>query len=156
MTTLYMLIGVPGSGKSTWVTDLLLKSDTALRVLSTDEYIQYHADIVGKTYDEVFTDMIRPAEKHMYAQLALAIKNNDDIIWDQTNLSFKIRSKKLKRIPTYYRRVAVVFETPEPEEHARRLNSRPGKSIPPAMIAGMIKAMEPPIAVEGWDSIITI
>jgi tRNA uridine 5-carbamoylmethylation protein Kti12 len=47
----------------------------------------------------------------------------------------------------------VVFATPEPEELARRLASRPGKTIPPAVIERMIEDWEEPDLSEGFKEI---
>jgi tRNA uridine 5-carbamoylmethylation protein Kti12 len=47
----------------------------------------------------------------------------------------------------------VVFPTPEPEELARRLASRPGKTIPPEVIERMIEDWEEPDLSEGFEEI---
>ena len=51
---LYVLVGVPGSGKSTWVANQQWTEDCAR--VSTDEYVEMYAQSVGKTYTEVFHD----------------------------------------------------------------------------------------------------
>jgi len=55
---LWMLVGVPGSGKSTWIEETELDEgqgqDTV--ILSTDDYIEHIASIRGTTYNEVFHD----------------------------------------------------------------------------------------------------
>ena len=46
----------------------------------------------------------------------------------------------------------MVFSTPDPEEHARRLE-RPGKSIPAEIVESMIKTFEMPTEQEGFKEI---
>jgi len=78
--------------------------------------------------------------------------NNKDVIWDQTNLTAKSRAAKLKMLPDYYK-IAVVFKTPDAEEHARRLASRPGKSIPEGVLRSMAANLELPTEAEGFQEI---
>jgi predicted kinase len=155
--TLYMLVGVPGSGKSTWITSKFDHVDVHddMIVASTDDFINVAAVLLGKTYDEVFKDTIKNAEKMMYQGVTRAVEGNCDIIWDQTNLTRKTRAKKLIMIPDRYRKVAVVFPTPEPEELGRRLASRPGKTIPQHVINSMIQTFQHPEYDEGFDEICT-
>lgn len=148
MTTLYMLIGVPGSGKTTWVKNN--KNDAV--VLSTDDYIERIAAEQNKTYSEVFKDEIDSANTHMSQELTRAIKNGDDIIWDQTNLTVKSRKGKLSKIPKNYRKVAVYFSVPQ--DLRQRLASRPGKTIPEPVIISMINQLQPPSKEERFDEVV--
>lgn len=148
---LWMLIGVPCAGKSTWVDYQLENCDDPPFIASTDSLIEHIAKQEGKTYNEVFKDNIKAAEKRMYAQVALATDLDQCIIWDQTNLTRKSRAKKLIMIPDHYEKIAVVFSTPEPEELEKRLASRPGKTIPYQIVKGMIESMEYPELDEGFD-----
>lgn len=72
---LWMLVGVPGSGKSTWIENADLEEgrgrDTT--VLSTDYFIECVAAIHGKTYNEVFHDTIKYANRKMYEDLDCAL-----------------------------------------------------------------------------------
>ena len=52
--------------------------------------------------------------------------------------------------------VAVVFRTPEEKELQRRLNSRPGKVIPPDVVKSMIDNFEEPTKEEGFDEIVAV
>jgi predicted kinase len=164
---LWMLVGVPGSGKSTWVADqthhtdsqedLIVASTDAqedLLVASTDFYIELMALEQDKTYNEVFKDSIKDAEKRMYQGIQWATARNFNIIWDQTNLTRKSRGKKLIMIPDHYMKIAVFFPTPEESELQRRLASRPGKTIPEHILGGMIEAIELPQLNEGFDMVI--
>lgn len=155
MPTLYMLIGVPGSGKSTWLANQAFDWNRT-RIISTDNIIERRAQEQGKTYSEVFRDEIKSATAQMNAELRQAIKDGADIVWDQTNLTRKARAGKLFSIPDGYRKVAVFFATPDEAELKRRLASRPGKTIPANVILGMKSQLEPPTESEGFDDIIQV
>ena len=147
---LYMLIGVPASGKSTWIAS----QDWALDipVVSSDRFIDEHAQKQGKTYNEVFDEYIKIATKLMENQVLICQANNKNVIWDQTNLTAKSRAAKLKMLPDYYK-IAVVFKTPDAEEHARRLAGRPGKTIPLVVLRSMAANFELPTEAEGFREI---
>ena len=141
MSKLYMLIGVPGSGKSTWIGAQDWARDCVL--VSTDKLIDIEAGRQGKTYNDVFKDYIDTATKLMNADVLEAVAEGKDIIWDQTNTGRKSRKAKLAMMPGYYK-IAVVFATPEKEEWQRRINSRPGKMIPEGVLKAMAQGLQLP------------
>jgi len=155
MPTLYILIGVPGSGKSTWLK--ANKSDNGV-VVSSDNYIDAYAKKVGKTYSEVFKEYVGKAITNMRNDAKHGFKNNDDVYWDQTNLTRRSREEKFHMVPSHYKKVAVLFEIPEENEHKRRLNTpeRQGKIIPNNIMNNMKKNLEFPTENEGFDEIICI
>lgn len=153
---LWMLIGVPGSGKSTWIETHFGNAADHLHVASTDAYIEEVAWNNQKTYNEVFKDNIKAAEKSMYEYIIETVKNDHDLVWDQTNMSRKSRAKKLVMIPDHYEKIAVVFQTPEEEELKRRLASRPGKTIPWGVMDTMIKCFNYPELDEGFDKVLYV
>ena len=150
---LWMLVGVPGSGKSTFVENQIVNMDKYY-IASTDRLIEIYASMRGATYNDVFKENIGYAEKAMMTHIKDAIMYNYDIIWDQTNTSRKSRARKLKVIPDYYEKTCVFFPTPDDGELDRRLATRPGKTIPPYIINGMIELLEYPKLDEGFDHII--
>jgi predicted kinase len=145
-----MLAGVPGSGKTTWIKNN--KHDAV--VLSTDNYIERAAEKHGKTYSEVFQDTIGYATEQMEKDLLQAVRNERDIIWDQTNLTAKARKGKLSRIPKHYKKIGVYFSVPQ--DLRDRLASRPGKTIPEPVILSMINQFQPPTKEEGFDEILAV
>lgn len=153
MPTLSMLVGVPGSGKSTWIQNQKFNNTV---IISSDDIIEKIAKEQGKTYSEVFKTEIKNATAQMNLELQAAISSNKDIIWDQTNINKNTRRSKLLSIPNAYKKIAVVFPIPSPTELARRLGSRPGKTIPPQIIDQMITGFEKPDHSEGFDDIIFI
>lgn len=151
MSKLYILIGVPAAGKSTWVSKQEWAKDCAY--ISTDTHVDSYAAANNTTYNDVFKAYMPTAIKLMTAEVLAARAEGKDIIWDQTNVSVASRAKKFNMLPDYTA-IAVVFPTPEANEHARRLDSREGKHIPYHVITQMIKSFEYPTLEEGFSSIL--
>jgi len=150
MPKCYQLVGVPGSGKSTWVKNQDWTSDCV--VVSTDEFVEAYAIEVGSTYSEVFEDYMQIAVKLMADKVVCAREAGKDIIWDQTSTSVKARARKFNMLPDY-EHIAVVFKTPAQDELARRLASRPGKNIPDHVMRSMIDHFEMPSLEEGFTQV---
>jgi predicted kinase len=150
MPKCYQLVGVPGSGKSTWVSNQDWIGDCVY--VSTDKYVEIHAESLGKTYNEVFEEFMPEAVNLMCQDVIVARNQNKDIIWDQTSTTVKSRLRKFNMLPNY-EHVAVVFDTPVKEELAKRLSSRPGKIIPDHVVNSMIENFEMPSEEEGFKEI---
>ena len=150
MPKCYQLIGVPGSGKSTWVAE----QDWALTCahISTDKWVEIYAREVGLTYSEIFEDFMPAAVDLMAKEVVAAREMGRNIIWDQTSTTVASRAKKFRMLPDY-EHIAVVFKTPNEEELNRRLASRPGKNIPDHVIRGMIEGFEMPTEEESFTQI---
>jgi predicted kinase len=151
------LVGVPGSGKSTW----LKGQELWTLIVSTDNIIEELAETYGLTYDQVFKDTIRFAELVMNNEMDKTIAYGDaNFHIDRTNLTVKSRRKFIEKLkPHGYEFEAVVFPMPgteklSQEEWNRRLDSRPGKTIPGYILSSMIEHYEPPTEAEGFDKII--
>jgi predicted kinase len=149
MAKLYMLIGVPAAGKSTWRE----QNSMDAAVISTDDILERIAAEQGATYNEVFKDNIKLATQLANLMVVNAFAAGRDVVWDQTNLTRKSRAGKLAQVPEDYEKFAVFFPTPDQTEHARRLALRPGKTIPWNILNGMISTVEQPTMDEGFDVI---
>lgn len=150
MPKCYQLVGVPASGKTTWVNRQ--PWSLACAHVSTDKWVEIYAKEVGKTYSEVFDTFMPTAVDCMAKEVGLACSMNRDIIWDQTSTTVKSRAKKFNMLPDYYH-IAVVFSTPDHKELMRRLMSRPDKKIPEHVVASMIAGFEMPTEAEGFKEI---
>jgi predicted kinase len=150
MPKCYQLVGVPGSGKSTWVSNQDWVKDCV--IVSTDMWVDLEAERLGKTYSEIFDEYMPHAVKLMANHVESARDTNMDIIWDQTSTTVKSRARKFRMLPDY-EHIAIVFKTPEAEELKRRLASRPGKEIPDDVVQSMIDNFEMPTEDEGFTEI---
>jgi tRNA uridine 5-carbamoylmethylation protein Kti12 len=167
VTTFYMLVGLPGTGKSTWTDrfkrkhrdELInegIKNDTPynwnLSVISTDDIVQTIADQHRLTYNQLFDNITYSfAEKISHKLAKFAFERNDIVIWDQTNLTIISRAKKLVLVPSHYKKICIVFRIPD--DHIDRLQSRVGKIIPEDVMMNMIKSYQQPTLTEGFDDI---
>jgi predicted kinase len=150
MPTCYQLIGIPGSGKSTWIKS----QDWALglTIVSTDAFVEDYARAQGKTYSEVFKDYMPTAIDLMSEQVVFAREHGHSVIWDQTSTTVNSRARKFRMLPEF-EHIAVVFRTPDPFELSIRLKNRPGKEIPQDVINSMIADWEEPTEEEGFKEI---
>jgi len=151
MPKLYVLVGVPGAGKTTWIGHQDFNWDNT-ELVSTDRFVEQYADVNKKTYNEVFEAYMPTAVKLMAAQVVAARAAGKDIVWDQTSTTVKSRMKKFNMLPEY-EAIAVVFKTPELTELNIRLKSRPGKNIPSHVMVQMIRGFEVPTLSEGFSEI---
>ena len=150
MPKCYQLIGVPGSGKSTWVKDQIWA--LGLTVVSTDTFVEEYAREHGKTYSEVFLDYMPIAVRLMANQALICQANGLDVIWDQTSTTAVSRIRKFNTLPKY-EHIAIVFPTPDLDVLKERLASRPGKDVPWEVVQGMIDNFEMPTEEEGFKEI---
>ena len=153
MPILYVLVGVPGSGKSTWIGHQTFNWDNTV-IVSTDRFVEQYAMSVGKTYSEVFKDYMPQAVDLMIEQVVRARELGHTIIWDQTSTTVASRARKIRMLPDYYK-IAVVFETPSKEHHANMLN-RPGKEIPDEIVQDMIDKFEMPTTADGFVQVLLV
>lgn len=150
---LIMLCGIPTSGKSTYVENHLLEVECFdYTILSTDSLIEGYARDNGTTYDEAFNLHIKNAQRLLTWNLGAAIGANQNIIWDQTNLTPKARKGKLALVPAHYKKTAVWFNI-SLEDAMIRNQTRPGKIIPPPVLKSMFRSFIPPALHEGFDKI---
>ena len=76
----HMLIGIQGSGKTTFATKLSQEKNC---IVASTDYVRKHIKDVKES--EVF--------ETVYKMVAEAIKNNQDLIYDATNITPKVRKR---------------------------------------------------------------
>ena len=153
----YMLIGVPGSGKSTWAEPYI--TDKGFQLVSSDVYIENAARMMGKTYGDIFKATIGEATKWMEERINTALSGYQNLIWDQTNLSMKSRRAKLNRLlDAGYAVTAVAFEIPTKElelrRKARELST--GKTVDPNICESMGRTYQRPTRHEGFTRVLIV
>lgn len=158
-----VMAGLPAMGKSTLVIfqELLYeKIEQPLFIYSTDNILERIANQLGKTYDDVFEKHIKSATAEADIDLAYAIKERQDIIWDQTNLGVGKRRKIINRMKQAGYQVRCVCIVPPEEGHFSdlkdwkyRLQNRPGKTIPNEVLSNMYKSFVMPTIEEGFEMI---
>lgn len=149
-----IMVGLPATGKTTMRESLDL---TGYHIASSGDIIENIARENGKTYDEVFKDNIKTANREFNIGLNLAYKENKDVFIDRTNLNKKSRAATIDAIPSHYRVEVIQIAKPNTQEQiaewVRRLRNRPGKTIPANVIQSMFENYEDVSYDEGVDII---
>jgi len=154
-----MLIGMPGSGKSTYISELKAQNpDRDYIILSTDDVLERLGNEKGWDYREAYKNIpFKKVQAIFNNDFRQAVNNKRNIIIDQTNLTVKSRAKKLNKLSEEYKKIGIVFVVTA-DELERRLNERAaegGKSIPQHVLDNMIGYYVPPSRSE-FDEIIEI
>ena len=145
---LYVMIGVPGSGKSTFITSKLNNVNVVSRDAIRFSMITEKDDYFEKE-NEVWNEFIK--------QLKKSLKENPITVADATHLSVKSRAKLFRALGSSLKDVlltAIYVKAPV-ETCIERNNKREGLAfVPTSVIRRMSVQIEEPIAEEGWDSVI--
>ena len=157
MKKAYMMIGLPGAGKSTWVNNAdELWEDDSLYVVSTDNVIDKISIEYGFTYDETFTQLISFAQKVFDSDFEWCIKEERTIVIDRTNTTPKIRKTFIDKLTEAGYEVHAVFFTIDIATQERRLAQREGKHIPDFVLRKMRGGLVSPSIEEGFSSITVV
>jgi predicted kinase len=137
---LYVLIGIPASGKSSWsaaqLNCFVVSSDAIRKEFYGDESCQVD-------HNRVFQEVAKRVEKSLNA--------GQNTILDATNASRKYRKELFPRYAKLARICAVYFATPFEECVLR--NSKRDRQVPMEAMIKMYERLEMPNAEEGWDAI---
>lgn len=156
---LVVLVGLPGSGKSTARATAAATGASANSYhYSTDDKLDVRATELNMTYSEVFSTYVNEATAESNAELADAIARGQSVVWDQTNMSAKRRRKLMNQFPQEYRRECICILPPMNQEQEaelnRRLANRPGKHIPQHVMRSMRDRFELPSVNEGFTRVL--
>lgn len=144
----YFLIGLPASGKSTYVKNVILKNydnENQYHIASTDDIIEDIALNTKSNYNTVFKEVPFSIIQEIFDnKLKDAFSKNKDVIWDQTNLSKKSRKKKVSIIPEHYEKIAIVFDIDEEvrKERSIKRDIQEKKHIPNHIVENMKKTAD--------------
>lgn len=151
---LIVLVGLPGSGKSTWCDEFLSKCSEDFTIISSDAEVEKLCEAAGTTYSEGFSRYVGKATAIMKQKVREAVNKKENIVWDQTNMNVKKRKSIFNDVGNEYYKIAVVFELDDEKELQRRLQYREettGKHIPAHVITNMAKSYVRPTKQEGFD-----
>lgn len=153
--TCYILVGFPGTGKTTYFQQQLAAECAHI---SSDRIIEEWAAEAGKTYSEVWADCIGRAATRSKMDFITALNKRQSIAYDQTNLSDKKRKEILAALPEEYRKVCVYFRVVDQNVLRERLDARAanGKRISEKVISDMQKRFIAPHPIEGFDEVIVL
>ena len=143
MTEFIMLVGLPGSGKSTYAEEL---KKEGYRIHSSDAIRKELTDDVN-TQDkntEVFSIL--------HSRIKDDLKNGISCVYDATNMSMKRRIAFLKELKNINcTKECILFLLPI--EECKKRNVKRERKVPDKVIDKMIKQFDVPMKYEGWDEI---
>ena len=152
MKKMYVMVGVPGSGKSTFIKNHIEGIKTSYAVISRDE-IRFNLVPEDKPYfseeSAVFTRFVLGIKK--------SLRENDITIVDATHINEGSRGKLFRALGSFLKDVqvsAVVLKVPI-ELAIERNNLREGRAlVPKTAIKNMYSQFSMPSFKEGFDRII--
>lgn len=134
MLTLYVMCGVPGSGKSTCSKQMA--EEHGLTHISYDELRCRHQ-----------SEFIRPA--------VAALRDGNNTIMDSTNLRISERKNILQAVADISCKKVVVFMNTSLQECLYR-NAHREARLSEIAVEGMHRIMQKPTLDEGWDEILVV
>ncbi len=156
------MIGVSGSGKTTWV-----NSQKGYAVCSTDSILEELAELMGISYTEAF-DYIQNNKKFDYIttkffeKIRNCISSGKDFVIDRTHLKRNVRISLINELKIIAMEngqrlelFAVSFELPKNIifERLKNREKKTGKFIPKVVIFEQINSFDIPTIDEGFDAI---
>ena len=147
MAALNIMIGFPGSGKSSYAKKYLLTNNSVY--LSSDDIRIELYGFEDQTHNtEVFVRMKR--------ETLIALQNDFDVVYDATNLSKKRRSDIIKSAKMCDAEVNAYLCCTPINIILERNITRQERQLPWDKLVQMIQSIEPPMYYEGFDNIYLI
>lgn len=158
---LHILVGAPGSGKSTYVEK---NFDVAYTVLSRDNYLKTFYEKTteesaeGKTYHELY-EFCHRSDKLAFFNLAFDLhvdyvaKNYDRVVIDMTMMSAGQRRKMLNKFSKHKAWCVCFIAGNKVTTEVNDARHNEGRSIPYPVIKDMRKKFIMPIIEEGFEEV---
>ena len=143
---LHLLVGIQGSGKTTFSKELSQKLNCPL--VSSDGVRNIHP-----TWSE---DLIWP---EIYRLIAESLKKNEDVVYDATNITPKVRKRvkdNIEQLGATFKAIAYFLDTPIDEciKRVEKRNEMVGERfLPLEVIESYQKSLVIPTLDEGFDAI---
>jgi predicted kinase len=153
MATLFLTVGLPGSGKSTWAKRFIANHAEPITYLSSDEL---RARFGTGEEDQTVTPQVF---SHIRQEIGNLLKNGKNVMVDATNVNRKDRIDSIRIAKKYGARVtAFVFEMNRAGLIKRNADrgKQGGRVVPDWVIDKMLAKYEAPSNAEGIDDIVYV
>lgn len=150
--TLFLVVGLPGSGKSTYAKNFIKAYQDPIEYLSSDEL---RAVFGTSEEDQSVTPKVFNFIKEKVDEY---LKNGKNVLIDATNINRKDRKSYIETADKYNaRKVAIVFNVPKETLIQRNIErgNKGGRNVPEWVIDKMLSKYEPPTESEGFNVIYT-
>jgi predicted kinase len=144
----YILIGLPGSGKSTFAARMLAQQPR-YNIVSTDEIRQ-------KLYGNSATQGHWPdIEMQVLVQIKAALQNGYPVIYDATNFKHTHRIDLLQKLSHFSNVSWIACYLQTPLEQCKERNRQRDRQVPEPIIETMAHSLvtHPPLMAEGFANI---
>ncbi|WHH58644.1 AAA family ATPase [Petroclostridium sp. X23] len=142
MCKFIMMIGIPGSGKSTFAEEIKRKENGV--IVSSD---QLREELFGTVWEfrknaDLFSEMF--SKSHMY------LNQGKSVVFDATNIRRSERKSILKRFMPYYKECYYIKISLEKALYQNKIRDR---NVPENVIIRMYDRIQDPQLSEGWDKV---
>lgn len=144
MSTLYYLVGIPASGKTTWAKNIKDTID-GIHISSDDLRVELYGDVNNQEHNSELFQIMNKRTKEL-------LKKGLNVIYDATNINSRKRTaflKELNRIDC--KKICIYFATSI--NSCDDNDSERDKPVGFDVIERMYKNLQIPMYHEGWDDI---
>jgi len=144
MNKLYMMVGLPGSGKSTYAKELSIKENAIVYASDNLRGELFENEDIQNRNNELFTEL--------HKRIKQDLSEGKNVIYDATNISYKRRKaflEEIKKFNTY--KICCLKATPY--DKCLEQNENRGRFVPEHIIKKMYLNFDIPAYFEGWDEI---
>ena len=149
--TLYITVGLPGSGKSTYVKNFI--KDKEIEYLSSDSL----RAVYGKSEeDQTVTPLVFG---HIKRKVDEFLKDGKNVLVDATSVNRKERSDYIKTAKKYGAKIVVIVFKMDRQgliERNKKRGEQGGREVPTFVIDKMLNKFEEPSYDEGIDVMIYV
>lgn len=133
--TVYMMSGLPGTGKDTWIRQNL----PDIPMVSLDNLRRIHR--IAPTAPQGFVVNLAKEQAKEY------LRKHQPFVWNATNITADTRRKLISLFESYHARVRIVYLETDWQTQLIRNASRPDQ-VPVSVITSMLSKLAPPEAHE--------